>query len=311
MTLEGYRDRYALYRSDPHLREAHRMFPWIITWDDHEVDNNYAAGIPQDNVPLDAFLRRRAAAYQAHYEWMPLQKACIPNGPNSRLYRRISYGPLANFLVLDGRQFRSNQPCDDGTKAACPEFLEDRRTMLGAAQESWLASEFKRSRSRWNILANQVRMTTVDTRSGPEEMYSMDQWSGYDAARRRLIGSMADTRVSNPIVITGDIHTNWVGDLKLDYRAQREPVVGTEFVGTSITTGGDGADSSPAVAAYLPETPHIHFYNGQRGYVRCDVTPGRMTVDYRVVEKVTVPNSPISTRASFIVENGKPGAHRA
>jgi len=310
MTLGGYRDRYALYRTDEHLREAHRLFPWIITWDDHEVENNYAGIFPESNVSQADFLKRRAAAYQAHYEWMPLPKACIPNGPNSRLYRRLSYGSLASFFVLDGRQHRSDQACGGGTKVPCEESRNGQRTMLGSQQENWLTGEFKRARSRWNIMANQVRMTAVDARAGPGETYSMDQWAGYEPARRRFVGNLVDHRVSNPVVITGDIHSNWVGDLKVDYGAPAGRIVGTEFVGTSITTGGDGAASIPSVETYLSETPQIHFFNAQRGYVRCEVTSGAMTADFRVLQRVSVKESPITTRASFIVENGRPGAHR-
>ena len=310
MTLDQYRDRYALYRTDPNLCEAHRLFPWISTWDDHEVDNNYANDIAEDDEKPQDFLKRRAAAYQAHYEWMPLPKTTIPHGPSARMYRRLSYGPLTNFLVLDGRQYRSDQPCGDGIKAPCPEFTRDGRTMLGPEQEQWLARELRASRSQWNIVANQVRITTVDQTPGPCESYAMDQWSGYEGARKRFAAALLESKVSNPVVITGDIHSNWVGDLKLDYRERSAPIVGTELIGTSITTGGDGSDTLPAIEATLPENPQIKFYNNQRGYVRCEVTRKSLTADYRVVAKVSVRESPISTRATFIVESGKPGAVR-
>ncbi len=309
-TLDQYRERYALYRSDNNLREAHRLFPWIMTWDDHEVANNYANSVSEDNQPPAEFLKRRAAAYQAYYEWQPLPRTCIPLGASARLYRRVSYGPLANFLVLDGRQYRSDQPCGDGTKAPCEEFKRDGRTMLGPIQERWLSRELRASRSQWNIIANQVRMTVVDQSAGPGESYAMDQWAGYDDARRRLVSDLLDSKVSNPVVITGDIHSNWVGDLKVDYRELQSPIVGTELIGTSISSGGDGSDSNPGVEAYLPENPQIKFYNSQRGYVRCEVTPKTMTTDFRVVQKVSVPESPASTRATFVVESGKPGASR-
>jgi alkaline phosphatase D len=310
VTLDQYRDRYALYRSDPNLREAHRLFPWIITWDDHEVDNNYAGSISEDLEPPEDFLRRRAAAYQAHYEWLPLPKACVPMGASSKLYRRRSYGPLANFLVLDGRQYRSDQACRDGVKAPCEELARSGRTMLGPEQERWLDHEFRASRAHWNIVANQVRMTVVDQLLGPGEAYSMDQWSGYDEARRRFLTGLLESKIANPVVITGDIHSNWVGDLKLEYGDLRSPVIATELIGTSISSGGDGSDSNAFVEATLPENPQIKFYNSQRGYVRCEITRNSLTADYRVVAKVSVPESPISTRASFIVEAGTPGAVR-
>jgi len=182
--------------------------------------------------------------------------------------------------------------------------------MLGVAQERWLSRELRTSRARWNIIGNQVRMTVVDQMAGSGETYSMDQWSGYDNARRRIVADLQDSRASNPVVITGDIHSNWVGDLKIDYREQKSPIVATELVGTSISSGGDGVDVSPNAAAYLPENPQIRFYNNQRGYVRCEVTPKSLTADFRVVQKVSEPDSPISTRATFIVESGRPGANR-
>ena len=308
-TLDGYRSRYALYRSDENLREAHRLFPWIITWDDHEVQDNYAADVPKDSQPREDFLIRRAAAYQAHYEWLPMPKAEIPSGPNAHMYRSLSFGPLANFIVLDGRQYRSDQPCGDGNKAPCAEFL-DERTMLGSAQERWLDRELRGSRSQWNIVANQVRMAVVNQGQGNNEAYAMDAWAGYETARRRITSSLQNSRVQNPVVITGDIHSNWVCDLKVDYKEENAPVVATELIGTSISSGGDGADTSANGQSQVAKNPQVKFYNSQRGYVRCEVTRQSLTADFRVVEKVSVPESPASTRASFIVENGKPGAHR-
>jgi alkaline phosphatase D len=308
-TLDGYRARYALYRSDPNLREAHRLFPWIITWDDHEVQDNYAGEFPKDNQPHDEFLRRRAAAYRAHYEWMPMPKTCIPEGPNARIYRELSFGPLADFLVLDGRQYRSDQPCGDNTKPPCAEFL-DERTMLGAPQEQWLDRKLRASRSQWNIIANQVRMTVVDQTPGPEVSYNMDAWTGYETARRRITSSIQNAKARNPVVITGDIHSNWVGDLKIDYKKEHAPVVAAELIGTSISSGGDGSDHLPNVTAQLAENPQIKFYNNQRGYVTCEVTPKSLTAQFRVVEKVSVPESPVSTCATFVVEDGRPGAQQ-
>ena len=125
--------------------------------------------------------------------------------------------------------------------------------MLGIKQERWLHSELQASRARWNILANQVQMSAVDRAAGPEELYGMDSWAGYDAARRRLVAALRDTKVSNPVVITGDIHSNWVGDLKIDPRDEHAAVIGTELTGTSISTGGDGNDIPAEVAAYVAE----------------------------------------------------------
>ena len=172
-----------------------------------------------------------------------------------------------------------------------------------------MESELKASRAQWNVIANQVQMTVVDRTPGPEESYGLDGWAGYEAGRRRMVSALLDTRVSNPIVITGDTHSNWVGDLKIDYRDKRQPVIATEFNGTSISSGGDGGPTpSPQVAAYVSENPHVKFYNNQRGYVRCELTRRSLTADFRVVEKVSVPESAISTRATFLIEDGRPEA---
>jgi alkaline phosphatase D len=236
---------------------------------------------------------------------------CRPWGARSRVYRELSYGPLASFIVLDGRQYRSDQACGDSTQPPCPAMYDETRTMLGREQERWLADRFRRSRAGWNILANQTRVAKVDAAAGPEELYAMDAWAGYDAARRRLVQEIVESRLPNPVVITGDIHTNWVCDVKVDYKDEKSPVAAAELIGTSISSGGDGADGNPSVDRYLSENPQIKFFNGQRGYVRCEVTPDKLTADFRVVEKVSTPQSTVSTRATFVVEAGKAGANRA
>jgi alkaline phosphatase D len=163
------------------------------------------------------------------------------------------------------------------------------------------------SQARWNVLAQQVMMAEVDRTSGDEQKYAMDQWAGYQAARNRLLAFMLHRRPSNPVVITGDIHTNWVADLKADFSDPRSATVGTEFVGTSITSGGDGSDTRPDTPQLLAENPHVKFFNAQRGYVRCQLTPARWQSDYRVVDAVTRTGATIRTRASFLVESGKAG----
>ena len=309
--LRDYRNRHALYRLDPDLQAAHAQFPFIVTWDDHEVDNNYAGDISEEvGFPRELLLRRRAEAYRAYYEHMPLREASMPTGPQMPLYRNFEYGNLASFFVLDTRQYRSDQPCGDRTGPACPGVLDPEATLLGDQQEQWLLEGLDQSASQWNVLPQQILMARVDRRPGEDEQISMDQWSGYEVARRRLMEFLASRRPANPIVLTGDIHTNWVTDLKVDYTQENAPIVGTEFVGTSISSGGDGRDVLDGTAAMLAENPSVRFFNGQRGYVRCAITPTSWTSDYRVLEYVTHQGSPISTRASFTVETGRPGAQR-
>jgi alkaline phosphatase D len=313
-TLEAYRNRYALYKSDLDLQAAHANFPWIVTWDDHEVENNYANYISEvDDEPDQdpaVFLQRRAAAYQAYYEHMPLRPFSRPQGPNMQLFRRLFFGNLATFHVLDTRQYRTDQPCGDGTKERCPENFDPNATIIGQRQEQWLYRGLERSLSIWNIVAQQVVVAQTDTKPGEGGTYRMDKWDGYVACRDRLMRFLQQRRPSNPVVLSGDIHSNWAMDLKADFNDPDSPTVGSEFVCTSISSGGDGADTSPAVAAYLPDNPHIKFYNGQRGYVRSTVTPAIWQTDYMVMSQVTTPFGTISKRASFIVENGRPGVQQ-
>ena len=310
LTLQDYRNRYAQYKVDPDLQAAHAAFPWIVTPDDHEVSNNYANAISEHDDPREAFLQRRAAAYQAYYEHMPLRRRSIPSGPSIQLYRPFAYGTLASFFVLDTRQFRTDQPCGDGQKPQCDGMSDPNATLLGPAQERWLLDGLTRSTGRWNVLPQQVMMAKVDQMPGPEERYSMDQWSGYDVPRTRLLEFLGSKRPSNPVVLTGDIHSNWVNDLKVDFRNPNGPTVGTEFVGTSITSGGDGTDQAARMKDVLAENPFVKFQNSQRGYVSCLVTPGTWQADYRVVDYVSRPDAPRLTRASFTVTNGRPGAVR-
>ncbi len=311
VTLSDYRNRYALYKSDPDLREAHAAFPWIVTWDDHEVDNNYAGAIDQDASSSEEFLRRRAAAYQAYYEHMPLRVSSLPGGPNMRLYRRLTYGSLAEFSVLDTRQYRADQPCGDGHKERCPKAFDPRATLLGPDQERWLLRGLDQSRARWNVLAQQVMMSQTIEVAGDAKKYGMDNWNGYVAARNRLLSFIRERRPSNPVVLTGDIHSNWVCDVKTDFDDLKSETIATEFVGTSISSGGDGTTNRAEADRRLAANPHVKFFSAQRGYVRCVLMPERWQSDYRVVEAVTRRDAPITTRASFIIENGRAGAHPA
>src|SRR5262245_13542222 len=311
ISLEDYRNRYALYKSDANLKLAHAAFPWIVTWDDHEVDNNYADDVPEDKQSRQAFLERRAHAYQAYYEHMPLRRSSLPRGPGMRLYRRLRFGDLAEFNVLDTRQYRDDQPCGDGNKPLCPEALNPQATMMGEAQERWLFNNLDRSKALWNVIAQQVMMAPWDSAAGIEQRLSMDKWGAYPAALNRFLKFLRDRKPSNPVVITGDIHSNWAADIKADFNDPGSAVVATEFVGTSITSGGDGMDMRPDVERQMGENPHVKFFNGQGGCVRCDVNSKRWQPDFRVVAAVTRPDEPIAARASFVIENGKPGTVNA
>jgi alkaline phosphatase D len=311
-SLDDYRNRHAQYKTDPDLQASHAAFPWLVTWDDHEFDNNCAGDISeQPNVSAADFLLRRASAYQAYYEHMPLRKSSIPSGPLMQIYRGCSWGRLADFSVLDTRQYRSDQPCGDRNTAPCKESLSESQTMLGIEQEAWLNERLSKSPATWNILAQQVMMARADRKSGPEIAYSMDQWPGYEVPRRRLMQTLHDQKVANPIVLTGDIHTNWANELKIDFDDAKSPTVACEFVCTSMSSGGDGSQKRSASDEMLSENPFVKFYNSERGYVRCEVTADQWRSDYQIVPYVSRKGAPLITRASFVVESGKPGIEPA
>lgn len=310
VTLDEYRARYTTYRRDADLQAAHLAAPWIVTADDHEVANNYAADVPQVEEPRDTFLLRRAAAYQAFYEFMPLRRSSMPSGPTMPLYRGFSFGRLLDMSVLDTRQYRSDQPCGDGTRPSCPEHVDPDRSMLGGAQRDWLFRRLAESDARWTVVAQQVLVARLRGRTDDgTETWSMDKWDGYPAERQALLDLLAAVDVPNPVVVTGDIHSNWVADLHRDFDDLSSAVVGTELVGTSLSSGGDGRDTG--AAGLLANNPHIRFYNGQRGYLLATITPERWTTDFRVVPVVTRPGGEVRTRATFVIENGRPGAREA
>jgi alkaline phosphatase D len=242
---------------------------------------------------------------------MPLRRTCLPQGPDMTLYRTIDFGRLARLEMLDTRQYRTDQPNGDRLKPLEGVVFDIRGTMLGDQQERWLMSELLSSTARWNVLGQQVMMARVDRMAGPEARFSMDQWAGYDVARKRLLDFMATRRVSNPIVLTGDIHSNWVNDLKVDFDEEDDAVVATEFVCTSISSGGNGRQFVRGHAELMAENPFVKFQNSERGYVSCTVTPAEWRSDYQVVEFVEKPNAPLINRGTWVVENGKAGAVKA
>jgi alkaline phosphatase D len=315
-TLDEYRNRYALYKSDADLQAAHAAFPWIVTWDDHEVDNDYANDRSQDLDPADVFLARRAGAYRAYYEHMPLPAWARPRGHDMQIYHTAPYGPLACFYVLDTRQYRSHHVCarpDRGgsnvvPEGTCPERLDGARTMLGRTQERWLYENIGRSTSHWNIVAQQTMMAQVDRRPGRGADYWTDGWDGYPRARERLLESIGGQKASNPLVVSGDVHMSAVADLKNDFDKPASATVATEFVGPSITSQGP---SVKRVELLLQENPHVVFANGnRRGYVTLELTQARCVARIRTIVSATAPDSPIHTLATYAVESGRPGAER-
>jgi alkaline phosphatase D len=308
-TLTDYRNRYAQYKTDRDLMAAHASAPFVVTSDDHEVDNDYAGPNDEHDTPIEIFLLRRAAAYQAYYEAMPLRAATIPSGPNMLLYRRLQFGRLIDLEMLDTRQYRSRQACGRNLESNCPEAAAPSRTMLGATQERWLFDHMGRSRTTWTVLGQQVPTFTRDAvATTPNGLYSMDKWDGYTAARDRLYARLKALKATNPIVVSGDVHVHYGADLKLDFHNPRSQTVGTEFTNTSLSSGGDGTDVSAAWERIRGDNPHIKYHSARRGYIACTATPQTMRADFKVLDKVTVRDAPVRTGGSLVVEAGRRGS---
>ncbi|MFJ2702804.1 alkaline phosphatase D family protein [Streptomyces sp. NPDC087428] len=306
-TLEDYRLRYALYKSDPDLRAAHAAHPFVVTWDDHETENNYAGDTPENDVPPEEFLIRRAAAYRAYWENQPLRAPQRPTGPDMRLYRRLQFGRLAQFDILDTRQYRSDQAYGDGWQTPGPESEDPARTLTGAAQERWLIDGWRHSRATWNVVPQQV--TFAQRRDVPTDAFklSMDSWDGYPASRDRILKGAEAAGVANLMVLTGDVHVGYAFDLKRDFDDPSSRTVGTEIVATSVTSGKDGSEKPANWNNLMRANPHLKFYNGRRGYAVITLQERQARADYRTVAAVTTPGSPVTTAASLVTEVGNQG----
>lgn len=310
VTLADYRNRYALYKSDADLQAAQASCPWVVTWDDHEVENNYAGRVSGAGTAPAAFATQRAAAYQAFYEHQPV-RLDAPTGPDWRIYRSLSWGRLAELFVLDGRQYRDDQPCSSPSDAlvnrsAC-DLTTDDRTMLGHEQEAWLADGLPAARQTWKVVAQQTVMSSLVL---GDIVLNVDQWDGYPQARRRLLDLIRSKEIADVVVLSGDIHAAGAGVLKTDGVNGPATPVAVELVATSISSEGlaarigiDPGGLSPSIfgLAYAELT--------HRGYCRCTVTPERWTTEFMIVADVTDPTSSTSVAATATIERGTPAIH--
>src|SRR4051812_11876653 len=312
---DGYFTPYQ--KTDAGLQRAHAAHPWLITWPPH----GFKTTCPDEAIDpappggLEEVRARRAAAYRAYWEHMPLARARKPEGPDLQLYRRFTWGKLATFNVLDGRQYRSDQPQTCLRRDAsgyCVENLEPSRTMLGAEQRDWLLEDLASTKARWNILAQQTAFAPLNNAApgaAPRFSAGADNWEGYVAERQAIIDWTVEHQTPNFVVLTGDSHRNWVRDIPRHYTSLENPI-GTEFLGTSVSTGSD--PPKPVELEFGdPRNPQLHFRNNNRGYAKCTLTPETWTTEYRVVDTVEQPASPCRSLATFVVENGNPGAQLA
>jgi alkaline phosphatase D len=311
MTLDDYRVRYALYKSDPDLAAAHAACPWLVTWDDHEVENDYAGAVSEGLDDPRVFLARRRAAYRAYYEHMPLPKWAAPSGDGMRLYTQRAFGDLASFFMLDQRQYRSPEACPKPGRGGsnrvsdCAELTGPGRTMLGTQQESWLDSGLAASRARWNLLAQGTVMSYIDEDAGPSRTFWTDGWNGYPAARARLMKALVERRPENPVVLAGDVHAFIVSGLHREAGDLESPLVASELVTTSVSSNGT---PQRTLDNWRAINPNLLLANGEhRGYLRLDLTRDRLQADLMALASEKDPKSEASVFRSFVIEAGRPG----
>lgn len=309
-TLAQYRDRYALYKSDADLQKSHAAAPWIVTWDDHEVDNDYANDRSEELDP--DFLARRAAAYKAFYEHMPLRRSVLLAGGGMRIYGALDWGGLARFHVLDDRQYRSHQVCPRAGRggsafvdASCTDRLDAKLTLLGSAQEQWLDESLAGSKAAWNVIVQQTLFVPGGHRNVKGALiHWTDSWDGYPAARERLLRSLAERRPANPLIVGGDMHAAMMARVHAEPANPDSPVVATELVTTSITSQGFAA----MIGRMKRENPHIQYAESdRRGYAILDLEVSKVEARHRAVDTVKRADAGISTAATFALESGRPG----
>lgn len=314
-TLDGYRERHALYKRDLDLQAAHTAHPWILTWDDHEVVNDYADDQDPAHTDPATFLRRRAAAYRAYFEHMPL--TVPPQGSSMRIHDRHAWGRLAELWTLDCRQYRSHHACPDSgrvggggrTVTGCAELGDPRRTMLGAEQEQWLARGLAGSRRQWNLLGQSTQVSSSAFNTPEGRSVWTDGWDGYPEARRRMLQGASDAGVSNLVLLGGDVHRHVAADLRVVPNDPASPVIASEIVGGSITSRGADLASMERMRRDNPDVMHAR--GDQRGHALIEVTPEAMRCEFRATAHPVVADAAFETQARFVVEAGRAGVRAA
>ncbi len=316
ITLDAYRARHATYKLDPDLRAVHAAHPWLLIWDDHEVENDYAGDLGNGMLDPAAFLRRRSAAYKAYFEHLPVAPVLPADAGPYRLHDHIAWGRLAEFWLLDGRQFRSPQACNPEGRAGgrvlsaagCPELVAPGRSLFGAAQERWLDAGLGAGGAQWKILAQgtQISSSAVDTPIG-RRVYS-DGWDGYPAARERLLGAIAQRKLQDVLCLGGDVHRHVAADLRVRPNEPASPVVASEFVCSSVTSRGLSDSLMAMIRASNPDIAHAR--SDERGYVLLELTPGGALADFRATPHPVAPQAQLHSQARFAVASGRAGVAR-
>lgn len=313
-TLDDYRRRYAQYKTDSDLQAAHAAAAFIMSFDDHEVDDNWGGEYDKDRTPPEAFVLRRFAALQAWYENLPVRRAQFPRvDGGTRYFRRIDYGQLLRMHVLDTRSHRTNQICNDASSPTCRHVEGQPSSILGVEQEAWLGDGLG-NKSCWNLLAQQVFVMPLKGKSpeGKAVPPFADKWDGFPGSRQRLTQMIVDRRLTNVVIASGDAHMNAIGEVPLRDDDRDGPTIATEFLATSITSNGDGGLVTPHVKRFVDaDNPFLKLVDDLRGYHTFDITPDEWRTDVKAMDQVQRKGGELTTRASFVVEPQEPRMHRA
>lgn len=303
LDLDAYRQRHALYKTDPDLQVAHRACPWVVTWDDHEVLNDYAGLANREGLPPALFAPRRAAAYQAYFEHMPIRPSLWRGRAAPQLYRSVDWADLASLSVLDTRQYRSAPPCAAPDVARnvrlddCAEAAALGRTIMGDMQERWLSDRLTRETRPWTLVAQQVFFAPLWLDGAHRSTFS-DQWDGYAANRNRVLHEMTRPAVRNPLVLSGDVHSFWVNDLDDPDGAA---------IGSEIVTSALGAASPPAgrFGDVERNNPHVRFHDiEQAGWVKLDIDHSALHADMRMIADRADAGSVVRSLGTFTTQSG-------
>jgi alkaline phosphatase D len=306
VTLDDYRARYARYKTDPDLQAAHAAAPWLMIWDDHEVENDYEDDQAGPGYPDDV-ATRRIGAYQAWWEHLPV-RIDPPTDGRARIYRDAAYGDLLRLYLLDVRQNGDPIPCRDTSTLdvgpTCAEREDPSRYLLDPDQEAWAIDALGASTARWNAVAQGVMIAGLDTRSpDTPATYYLESWDGWPAARTRFVNQIAASGARNPVVLTGDYHASFVNDVRADPADLTLPVVATEFLVTAISTFTFPED-------FTAQNPQVRYFEPTNGYALCTVTPQMWRTEFKYVSDVKDPSATVSTGATFVVDDGGVTANR-
>jgi len=314
--LAEYRERHAQYKTDADLQACHAAHTWVMTWDDHEVVNDYANDLDRHFTDPQAFLRRRAAAYQAYFEHMPLRLGPDPvNASQMRIHDRMAWGQLADLWTLDCRQYRDHQACLDPNRGggrvvvACDALGDPSRSMLGTAQEQWFTEGLTRSNRRWKLVAQSTQMSSSGVNTPLGRSAFTDGWDGYPQARARLLGTVAQSGVHNVVMLGGDVHMNVAAQLRVQANDERSPVVASEIVTTSVTSRGLGEKLLAQIRESNPDI--LHARSDERGYTWLDVRPDGVRAEFRTTPNPARVDGLFSTQAQFTIQAGVAGVQKA